>query len=289
MKWIWIILGLLVVGGIVVLWQGGTTPRMTLDTSPARDDRAPVAPVAPEPVAPAGSTTSAAVPAKPAISNTGETVSNPSKAASKPSTSSSASTDAGATPPPSKPTSSDATAKPSTGADPARPLPKIEHAKVVPSTLERQSDGSIVADGRFHITGEGTKASPYRVSWECLASAQETFAPRLSEYDLPERIAMLNGKIVRIDGYVSFPIMMQHSKELILMLNQWDGCCIGVPPTPYDGIEVKLSEPVTNTQRHAGFSFGSVTGIFKVEPYIQQNWLIGLYLMEDATYEPEGL
>ena len=38
-------------------------------------------------------------------------------------------------------------------------------------------------------------------------------------------------KVVAIVGEVN---------EALVMLNQWDGCCIGVPPTPYDAVEVRL-------------------------------------------------
>jgi len=100
---------------------------------------------------------------------------------------------------------------------------------------------------------------------------------------------MLDGKVVRMEGFVAFPLIQPQANELILMLNQWDGCCIGVPPTPYDAIEVKLAEPVKATGGHQSFSYGSVTGIFKVEPFLIDNWLAGLYLLEDARYDADGL
>ncbi len=30
------------------------------------------------------------------------------------------------------------------------------------------------------------------------------------------------------------------AKELMVMLNKWDGCCVGLPPTPFDSIEAAL-------------------------------------------------
>ena len=66
------------------------------------------------------------------------------------------------------------------------------------------------------------------------------------------------------------------------MLNQWDGCCIGVPPTPYDAIEVKLLEPAKRGGRHASFNFGGVRGTFRVDPYLVENWLVGLYILDGA-------
>jgi hypothetical protein len=76
--------------------------------------------------------------------------------------------------------------------------------------------------------------------------------------------------------------MVSETKELLVMLNQWDGCCIGVPPTPYDAIEVKLTEPAKRGGKHATFNYGTVEGRLKVEPYLVENWLVGLYLLEDA-------
>ena len=146
----------------------------------------------------------------------------------------------------------------------------------------KQPDGSILADGKYRIEGVGTREQPYRVAWDCLASAGKTYVPRLKQNDLPQRVAMLDGTWIRIDGYVAFPLMLQESAEVLVMLNQWDGCCIGVPPTPYDAIEAKLIEPMKPGKRHA-FNFGTVTGRLKVDPLLVENWLVGLYQIEEAT------
>ena len=121
----------------------------------------------------------------------------------------------------------------------------IHDAKVVPGNIVLKKDAKtgemlLYADGKYEIRGLGTPESPYRVSWECLTSASESYMPRLHENEIPQRIALLHGKVLEIDGYQAFPLMVSETKELIVMLNQWDGCCIGVPPTPYDAVEVKL-------------------------------------------------
>lgn len=141
-------------------------------------------------------------------------------------------------------------------------------------------DGWTILDERFPIRGSGRPDDPYEVSWELLVSASETYQPRLGKTRLPERIAMLNGKFVRVTGYVAFPIMAMEQNELLSMRNMWDGCCIGTPPTPYDAIEVRLGKSATGQDRFT--AFGSVEGLFKVDPYVKGNWLLGLYLMEDA-------
>ena len=163
----------------------------------------------------------------------------------------------------------------------------IHDAKVVPGNIVPKKDAKtgemlLYADGKYEIRGLGTPESPYRVSWECLASASESYMPRLQEREIPQRIALLHGKVLEIDGYQAFPLMVSETKELIVMLNQWDGCCIGVPPTPYDAVEVKLLEPAKCGGRHAAFNFGGVRGTFRVDPYLVENWLVGLYILEGA-------
>src|SRR5690606_32151497 len=101
------------------------------------------------------------------------------------------------------------------------------------------------------------------------------------------RIDLLDGKQVKITGYIAFPLMVSQANELLLMMNQWDGCCVGVPPTPYDGIEVRLSRAVPATSGINVFHYGSITGTFKVDPYIVNNWLVGMYLIEEASLEME--
>jgi hypothetical protein len=160
---------------------------------------------------------------------------------------------------------------------------RIVPGNIVPRTDSKGGERLLYADGKYEIRGEGTAERPYRVSWECLASASESYIPRLNEHDLPQRVAMLDGAWVQVEGYLAFPLMVSETKELLVMLNQWDGCCIGVPPTPYDAIEVKLLEPAKRSGAHATFNFGGVKGKLKIDPYLVENWLVGLYLLEDAS------
>jgi len=163
---------------------------------------------------------------------------------------------------------------------------KLGNAIIVPGNILRQADGSILADNKYLISGAGTMEDPYRVTWECLTSASQTYIPRLQQNNIPQRVAMLDGKWIRIEGYMAFPLMLQESSEILAMLNQWDGCCIGVPPTPYDAIEVKLAVPVKPGRRHT-YNFGTVTGKFKVDPYLVENWLVGLYQIESASLQSD--
>ncbi len=158
--------------------------------------------------------------------------------------------------------------------------PKFPADKLVPVKVEKKADGVLVLDGRFAVRGSGTKEDPYRFPWDLLVSAQETYKPRMGQMKLPQRVTMFDGKYIRVSGFVAFPITSANPREMLSMLNQWDGCCIGVPPTAYDALEVKLANPANAKQRLA--AHGTVEGRLKVDPYIDGGWLLGLYLMEDA-------
>ncbi|GMV26065.1 MAG: hypothetical protein AMXMBFR58_20960 [Phycisphaerae bacterium] len=171
------------------------------------------------------------------------------------------------------------------GSAPAAPggdakKPEAEQGPI-PAKIETLGDGSLKVDGRFVVKGEGTAEKPYEVTWDQLVSVSELYNPRDGKKRLPERVMMLDGKVVRIKGYVAFPMYVDRPRELLSMLNQWDGCCIGVPPTPFDAVEVKLRDVVEGGDRYA--TTGEVTGKFGVKPYLAGDWLVGLYVMDDAV------
>ncbi len=154
-------------------------------------------------------------------------------------------------------------------------------------------DGSLTIDGRWTLPGAGTAESPYRLDWELLVSASKTYNPRLKKTTLPAWVQALDGKHVAIDGYLMMPQVGNDIQELLVMRNQWDGCCIGVEPTPYDAIEVKLAKALdarAMLQEQALTRFGRISGVLKTEPYIVSGWLLGLYLLNDAalTTQPGG-
>ncbi len=136
---------------------------------------------------------------------------------------------------------------------------------------------------RYKLAGSGTADDPYQLTWDVLVSASETYRPRKGEKELPQWVRQIDGKHVEIGGYLLFPLMSDVSDEFLLTLNQWDGCCIGIPPTPYDAVEVKLVKSAEiDTWR---VNYGKVRGILKVDPYLVSNWLVGLYLLEDGELE----
>ena len=289
MKIVWTIVALLLLGGIIVLLQPPANDRPDALSAPDIAQR----PTTPEPKASTGTESKPATTPKPAIkpqpSPKGEMSAVPSaatpglsgfKLTSAPKTADGQPRRPSEEPP--KP-SADALAS---GSEFKPEIPVIEQAELLPSKFVKLADGTISVDDAWTIRGDGTEASPYEVSWEFLSSAQEEYIPRLGDKKLPARIAFLSGKRVKIAGYLAFPLVAPTASECLLMLNQWDGCCIGVPPTPYDAVEVRLAAEIKGWKRHT-INFGTIEGTFKVEPYLVENWLVGLYLFENATLNTE--
>lgn len=161
--------------------------------------------------------------------------------------------------------------------------PKFPDAKLVKAKVLRKADGSLLIDDRYRVTGNGTEKDPYKLPWDMMISTKDSFNPQLGLARMPQRVVMFDGKHVKITGFTAFPLSAQSPKEMLVMLNQWDGCCIGVPPTAYDAIEVRLAKPGTPEDKLN--THGSVTGVFQVDPYETNGWLMGLYLMNDAHAE----
>jgi len=147
--------------------------------------------------------------------------------------------------------------------------------------IEHKPDGSLLLDDRFVVRGTGTEKDPYRISWELLVSAQETYAPEQDSFEIPSRITFLNGKHIRIYGYIFSPTYRAGTSELLFMRNMWDGCCIGVPPTSYDAIETSLKRPLS-AEELAIANFGTLDGVLKVDPFVKDAWLMGLYVVENG-------
>lgn len=150
------------------------------------------------------------------------------------------------------------------------------------------SDSRVITlDNRFTVRGSGTENDPLRIPWALLVSAQETYDPQQGKDELPSRVTQLSGQIVKITGYFAAGVLEDDTRDLIVMLNKWDGCCLGVPPTPYDAVEVKLAEPVKLRGKHM-LRYGTVTGRFEVSPFLVAGWLMSVYRIVDAKLEWGG-
>lgn len=154
-----------------------------------------------------------------------------------------------------------------------------------PESVAPEPAGEEPAATEFALEGKGTKDAPYLIDWDVLTSARATYDPKNGKDEIPPAITSLDGKWVKLSGYTLFPLTNPQPRELLMMLNAWDGCCIGVPPSPYDAVEITLSAPVSD-ERFA--QQGSVIGVLKVDPYLVGDWLIGLYTMSSASFELDG-
>jgi hypothetical protein len=139
-------------------------------------------------------------------------------------------------------------------------------------------------DGKYIVAGDGSVEHPYEVTWDLLVLASQTFQPRQGKTEIPPQVKSVDGHHIKIAGYFAFPVASTDPKEVLMMLNMWDGCCVGVPPSPYDAIEVRLKEPMANSRKQFA-NYGTLTGTLKVDPYVQNGWLLGMYVMEDGAIE----
>lgn len=152
-----------------------------------------------------------------------------------------------------------------------------------PAQQSAASSGKPIVDGTYVLGGDGSVEHPYEITWDLLILASQTYQPRQGKTDIPPAVQAMNGKHIKIAGYFAIPIATTDPKEVLFMLNMWDGCCIGVPPSPYDAIEVRLREPMSGPKQIA--NYGTLSGTLKVDPYVENNWLLGMYLMEDGAIE----
>ena len=151
--------------------------------------------------------------------------------------------------------------------------------------VERVDDRTVRLDGRYTVRGAGTESDPYDITWALLGSLRGTVDDlRVSEVTPGGRVGDLRGAWVRISGYWAPPLQVFETKDLMVMLNKWDGCCVGLPPTPFDSIEVSLARAVPVQGQHL-FRYGSIRGRLTVEPFAAGGFLLGLYRLTDAVLE----
>ncbi len=153
-----------------------------------------------------------------------------------------------------------------------------------PGIVERIDDRTLRIDGQFTVRGSGSRNDPYRITWELLGSARATIDAQKERFDLPGRLIPLQGAWVEISGYWAPPLQRFETKEVMLMMNRWDGCCLGLPPTPFDSIDVTLVTPLTIQGQHL-FRFGTLRGRLRIEPFSAAGFLLGLYQLEEAVME----
>lgn len=161
------------------------------------------------------------------------------------------------------------------------PIPEVE-TKPAPS-YELLADGTlrIIATDSI-IIGSGTQADPFVLDWVTLRALERVFNPKKGKDELPDWLDLIDEQFVRIKGNTLVPVIATTTRELLVMQNPWDGCCIGIPPSPYDAIEVLLNHEVDFGSSAVGY--GVVEGVFVLDPYVVDGWVLGLYMIEDASY-----
>ncbi len=146
-----------------------------------------------------------------------------------------------------------------------------------------RADGSfiIVKTGEI-VMGTGTEVDPFMLEWKTLRAIEQDYNPKQGKEHLPDWLDLLHERQVRIVGNTLVPVIATTTRELLVMQNPWDGCCIGIPPSPYDAIEVTLDHDVDFGNSAVGF--GTVEGVFILDPYVVDGWVLGMYIIEHASY-----
>lgn len=153
---------------------------------------------------------------------------------------------------------------------------------VTQEIIRRIDARTIELAGKYRVVGNGTEADPYIVSWELLLSASTTINAATGALEAPKWVMLLDGQWIEISAYYSTVVRKESVDELLLTLNRWDGCCIGLPPTPFDSIEAKLASPIRLTGLHLT-RFGTFRGQLHISPLSAAGFLLGLYRVEHAT------
>ena len=152
------------------------------------------------------------------------------------------------------------------------------------AVVERIDHQTVRIDGKYMVRGSGSESDPYQITWELLTGAARTVDASKSIYEVPGRIADLRGAWVQISGYWAPPLQVFQTKEAMFMLNKWDGCCIGLPPTPFDSIEATFTKPFAVQGQHL-YRYGTIKGRLEIEPFAAGMFLLGFYRLHDAVME----
>jgi hypothetical protein len=155
--------------------------------------------------------------------------------------------------------------------------PSSPSAPSVPSAPSAPSAPSVAV----MPPGAGTERQPFRVSWELLGQASGHVRGDGTFDAMPRTLELLGGTWIELSGYYAPAIIAPSTDELVLMLNRWDGCCIGLPPTPYDSALVKTRAPIDFSLQHQ-IRFGTLRGRLVLEPFALGGLVLGLYRIEDA-------
>ena len=170
--------------------------------------------------------------------------------------------------------------------DDTAPSSAPDAASALEATLTEVLDAELTADGTtVDLDGAGTAEDPYRASWTMLEEMRRTYRPQDGVREVPPVVAALDGTVVELAGFHLMPWTRGDVTQILLLKYIWDGCCIGVPPSPFTAIDVEFAEP---TPRAAlpGHAITTIRGTLRLEPYEFDGWLLELYFLDDAVVVP---
>jgi len=137
--------------------------------------------------------------------------------------------------------------------------------------------------------GAASDAAPVDVSFELLKSVFGKVDERSDRADdIPPEIAELDGKKVRIRGFLGLPYMAEGEIEMIFIYERpYNGCCIGMPPDFFDSVEVarrdggmiKLAEDFEYHYRDFEIEV-TASGTFRVKKILDDGALLQMYFLD---------
>ncbi|MBL9121824.1 MAG: hypothetical protein JNL80_18105 [Phycisphaerae bacterium] len=177
-----------------------------------------------------------------------------------------------ASPPPPAPSPTPApTPKPS----PPAPTDQSKAVRVLDARTIRLND-------RFDVLGRGSVDDPFRVNWQLLSAAMESMDATVGDLAVPPWLEPLNGAWIEISGYFAPTMQSEETDELLFTMNRWDGCCIGLPPTVFDSLALRLDRRISLMGQHL-IRFGTIRGELHIEPFAAGGMMLGLYRIEHGT------
>ncbi len=162
-----------------------------------------------------------------------------------------------------------------------------------------RKEGRLESEGEqltalFHVVEavEGETADPSRPpepSAEIAGVNKITFQPlektkTISEgadIRVPEDVRALDGRWVTLTGNLLVPWAESEVTRFVLAKNPWDGCCLGIPPGPYDSVAVELRVGKKLADRYS--SVQTISGRFRVQLERSEGYVTGLYKLVDAV------
>jgi hypothetical protein len=151
--------------------------------------------------------------------------------------------------------------------------------------IQTMPDGTMLVDRLYPLSGQGTEDDPYVLPWVYLLSAKETYRPEEGGWELPARVTMLDGKHVIVCGYLAVPVYTRQAERIMLTWNMIDACH-GIKPKPFEAVEVALDDAI-EVQPHT-LTVLAVRGVLRLDPKLEQGWLLTLYRLENGTVEQIG-